>query len=109
MGQLIVVKDGAAVLNAGVASAIAQFEAEMKRLKAQEEELKAAILREMEENELIKIDTPELALTYVGETMRETFDTKRFKTENRDVYDEYVKLSPVKASVSVKVKENVAS
>lgn len=108
MGQLIVVNDGVATLNAGVASAIAQFEAEMKRLKAQEEELKVAILREMEEHGLIKIDTPELTLTYVGETMRETFDTKRFKAENRDVYDEYVKLSPVKASVRVKVKDVIA-
>ena len=59
--------------------------------------------REHFEN-IIKIDTPELSITYVAETSKETFDTKSFKAENPDLYDSYVKMSTVKSSLRLKVK-----
>ena len=53
---------------------------------------------------IIKIDTPELSITYVDETYKESFDSKLFREQNPDLYDNYVKMSPVKASLRLKVK-----
>jgi len=39
--------------------------------------------------------------TYIPETTRETFNTKDFKTENPDLYKQYVKVSSVSESLRV--------
>ena len=58
----------------------------------------------MEENQVIKLETPDLLISYVASTDRETFDSKTFKADQQDLYDEYVKMSPVKASIRIKLK-----
>ena len=58
----------------------------------------------MEQNNIIKLETDELAITYVAPTDRESFDSKSFKADHQDLYDEYVKMSSVKSSVRLKVK-----
>ena len=102
--DLIKVENGIALLNPETSQKIAEFENQIKILKEQEEILKQAILEEMKSNNIIKIDTKELAVTYVAETYRETFDNKLFKEHNPDLYDAYVKISPVKESIRIKVK-----
>lgn len=92
-------------LTAETSSKIAEFERQVKLIKKQEEELKKAILEEMEKKNIIKLDTPELAITYVAPTTSERLDTKTLREELPDIYDTYVKLSPVKASIRVRVKE----
>lgn len=104
MDSLIKVENGTALLDVNVAEKIAQFEAQAKEIKKKEDELKAAILAEMEAQGIIKLDCDFLAITYVAATDRESLDTKRFRAELPDVYDEYVKLTPVKSSIRIKVK-----
>ena len=58
----------------------------------------------MEKKNLIKIETDDIAITYVAPTDRETFDSKTFRQNYSDLYDEYVKLSPVKSCIKIKVK-----
>jgi len=51
----------------------------------------------------------EQTYTYVPATTRESFDSKRFKTENPELYRKYVYISSVKESLRVtenKKKEN---
>ena len=43
--------------------------------------------------------------TTKAETERETFDSKQFKADMPELYDEYVKFSKVKPSVRIKVEE----
>lgn len=104
MNQLVSIKDGHAVLDKTTADLIAQFEITIKDFKRREDELKAAILAEMEHNNIICIDTPELRITYVASTDRETFDQKGFKADFPDLYDEYIKITAVKPSLRITVR-----
>lgn len=102
--ELIKVENGVVVLSDFTSKQLASLEMQIKELKQVQEEIKAEIQREMEEQNIIKLDTPDVSITYVQPSDRETFDTAKFKKEHADIYDEYVKMSPVKASVRIKVK-----
>lgn len=102
--ELIKIDEGNYILNPETSMQIAEFEKQMKELKTKEDELKQSILEEMESKNIIKLDSPELMITYVAPTDRETFDSKTFKAEHQDLYDEYVKMSSVKSSIRIKVK-----
>lgn len=102
--ELIKIENEVAILDPEVSKTIAEFERQIKSIKEQEDNLKKAILEEMEQNQIIKIDTPDILISYVAPTDRETFDSKSFKAEHQDIYDEYVKMSPVKSSIRIKVK-----
>ena len=57
----------------------------------------------MENNGVTKFDGDGIKISYVAETTRETFDSKQFKADMPDLYNEYVKFSKVKSSVRIKV------
>lgn len=95
---------GLAVLDGEIASKIATYERTIKALKEEEDQLKAAILSAMEAYSVIKLETGDVAINYVAQTDRETFDSKAFKADFPDLYDGYIKMTPVKASLRVKVK-----
>ena len=105
MDKLITIEKEIAVLNPDVARQLAVFEKMAKEIEDKEKELKSKILAEMEAHGIIKIETDELTISYVASYDKESFDSKSFKKDNPDLYDEYVKISPVKASVRMKVKE----
>lgn len=104
MEYLVKVEDGFQ-LSKETSQMIAQFEKMLNDIKKQEEELKKSILEEMEAKNIIKIETDELAISYIAPTTRESFDSKKLRADNPDLYDEYIKISPVKASVRIKLKE----
>lgn len=105
MDKLIRIEQNTALLNPNVSSKLAEFERMAKEIKAKQDELKQRILAEMEMHGILKIETDELTITYVAPTSRETFDSKAFRKDNPDLYDEYVKITDVSASVRMKVKE----
>lgn len=102
--ELITVSQGVALLDAQTAVRIAEFERKAKEIKEAEDALKKEILEEMEAKGIVKVETEEMTITYVAPTDRETFDSKRLRAENPSLYDEYINISPVKASVRVKLK-----
>lgn len=102
--ELIKVENGLSILDPETSKNIAEFERQIKDIQEKEKALKEAILEEMKQKNIIKIDTPELSITYVDETYKESFDSKLFREQNPDLYDNYVKMSPVKASLRLKVK-----
>ena len=79
-------------------------EQQMKRLKEEYDQFKANLLEAMEQNGVVKIDTPELLVNYVAPTESERFDSKALKEVSPDLYDQFVKFTPVKASIRIKVK-----
>lgn len=101
---MLQVVEGTAVLADEAVEKIVQFERMAKQIKDAEDKLKAEILKEMEDKNILSIDSPELRISYVAATQRETFDTKAFREDFADLYDEYVKIAPVKASIRIKVK-----
>lgn len=92
------------VLKEDISKQIAYLETIAKQVKEAQEEIKTGILKEMEEKNIIKLETNELIITYVAETYRESFDSKTLKAEDEELYNKYVKISPVKSSVRIKVK-----
>lgn len=104
MNDLITIKDGNALLDVETSAKIAEFERKMKEIKEAEDALKQGILKEMEQKGILKVETEEMTISYIAPTDRETFDSKRFKFDHPDMFDEYVKLTPVKSSVRIKVK-----
>lgn len=105
MDKLIRMEQGSAMLDNEVSYELAYFEKMANEIKAKQDAIKKRILAEMEEHGILKIDTDELTITYVAPTSRETFDSENFRKDNPDLYDEYVKISTVSASVRMKVKE----
>ena len=106
MEKIIRVENGVSILDAEVSKKIAEFEKKLKALKEQEDELKQAILEEMEKQGIIKLEdeTSGLTINYIAKTYRESFDGKKFKEDYPDMYDDYIKMSPVKSSIRIKVK-----
>lgn len=77
-------------------------------IRAKEKEdydaFKRELLKAMEGNGITKIDTDTVTVSYIGATTRETFDSKAFKADMPELYDEYTKLSDVSPSIRIKVK-----
>lgn len=78
----------------------------MKQIKAIEEKtakIKEAILKEMEERGIPKIDLGDITITYKAPTTKTSVDTAKLKKDN--LYDKYIKTSNVKSSITIKIKE----
>lgn len=102
--ELITVSNGVPLLDAQTAVKIANFERKIKEIKAAEDALKAAVLEEMESKGILTIKTDDMTISYVAPTDRETFDSKKLREEQPDVYDKYVNITQVKSSVRIKLK-----
>ena len=104
MKDLVVLENGEYSLVNDTINTIITIENEMAKLKEMQDNYKKALLEQMEENNVLKIDVPELTITRTLPTQRETLDTKLLREEKPDVYDEYVKFSEVKGSLRIKIK-----
>lgn len=103
--ELIKTENGVSVLDTSVGDLLVRWEQNIRELKEQEQRLKDIILKEMGEKGIIKVETDKLVINYIDATTRETFDTKNFKKEYLDLYDEYCKLIDVKPSIRVRLKD----
>lgn len=102
--ELITKENNNVQLNSEISLKIANFEKQVKAIKEAEDKLKAQILEEMEKYNITKLDTEELTITYVAPTYRETFDSKKLRADNEELYNKYISLSSVKSSIRIKVK-----
>lgn len=104
MDNLIKVENNTALLNPEVSSKLAEFERMAEEIMAKQKEIKEKILSEMEKRGILKIETNELTISYVAPYSKESFDSKKFRKDNPDLYDQYVKIGTVSGCVKVKVK-----
>lgn len=103
--ELIKIENGLTTLDLKASMELKLIADKIKELKKQEDKIKKAILEEMENKNILKIDTDEVSISYIASGDREIFDTKKFREEYSDLYDEFIKFTPVKASIRVKVKD----
>ena len=75
-----------------------------ERLKAKKDNLTLSLMQEMQDKGIMKIETDDVVISYIAESERETFDSKQFREDYPDMYDEYVKFTKVKPSVRIKTK-----
>lgn len=107
----LVINSGADVVSteitnelATVGDKIAEFETQLKKIKEQEDALKAKILEEMEKHNVLKLETDSVRINYIASSDTEYFDKTTFKKENPDLYDNYVSMRQKKAFVKITVK-----
>ena len=84
---------------------IINIETQMKTLKQQYDEFKSKLQKAMEQSRTIKLEAGNLKITYIGETERESFDSKQFKEDMPDLFDEYIRFAKVKPSVRISIKD----
>ena len=104
MNDLLVKNEEEMVLKDEFVNYIVDLKNKEAKIKEEINSFTEELLKEMEKQNVIKIDIPEILINYIAPSERETFDTKTFREEHEDLYDEYVKFSPVKSSLRIKVK-----
>lgn len=104
MKSMIKLENGEYGLASDAINTIVEIEKQIKDLKALQDSYKENLLKEMEENNVLKVDTEELLISYVAPSTRETLDSKKLKEDLPDIYDLYVKFTDVKSSLRIKVK-----
>lgn len=104
MNDLIKYEKGEFLLVEDAVATITTIENEIKRLKEIQDNYKEQLLKVMEQQDILKIDIPELTITRKAPTTRESLDTKTLREDFPNIYDAYVKISNVKGSLTIKVK-----
>lgn len=85
---------------------LAQFGNVLKQIAELEksiEPIREQIKAEMEKRGILNLKLGNVSISYVAPTKRKTFDTKRFKADNAEMYEQYTKESEVKSSIRIKV------
>lgn len=78
-----------------------------KRIKELTEEydaIKSEVLQKMIENKDKSFDTGNILITVVAPSTRDTFDSKKFKTEHEDLYSQYSQKSTTKESLKLTIR-----
>ena len=104
MNNLIVKKEDNYQLADTIISELRLIDEEEKELKEKKEKIREILLKEMEEKNILKLESENISITYKVPTERETFRTKDFKKDLPDLYDTYVEFTPVKSSLLIKIK-----
>lgn len=93
-------KDAAAVIKKIVALTI-----QKKQIEDQEKEMRAQLVKAMEQYGVKKFESDSVTFTYIAATVRNSIDSTKLKKELPDVAAKYMKTSNVSASVKIEVKE----
>ena len=78
-----------------------------RRIKALTDEydsIKAQVLEQMLKHKDKSFDTGNLLITVMKPSTRESFDSKKFKEEHSDLYNQYIKTSQTKESLKLTLK-----
>ena len=92
-------KDAAAVIKA-----IAALTIQKKKIEEQEKEMRAQLMKAMEQYGVKKFESDSVTFTYIAATVRNNIDSTKLKKEMPDVAAKYMKTSNVSASVKIEVK-----
>ena len=104
MDEMIVFENGNAVITKEVLDQIAVIDTQMKFYDTRYKALKEQLKEKMEEAGIVKIEMPDVDITYVGQTQRESLDSKALRAEEPEIYNKFIKKSDVKSSIRIKVK-----
>ena len=80
------------------------YQRQLDNAKAEMESLKGFLLTAMKRNDIKKLESDRLLITYIAPTTRQTIDSARLKKELPDVAKEYGKTSGVKETVRITLR-----
>lgn len=104
MKGLIAYQDKLPILTPRTETVLINLEKRIQKLKETQDKYKSAILDEMRKNNIYKLETDSILLSYIAPTTRETFDSKTLKQYHPDIYDAHINISEVKDSLRIKIK-----
>jgi len=93
-----------AKLNREIERAVGKQIIKKQQLEEQNTNMRQAILEAMEANDRDRFDGDLITITRVKATTRTTFDSKKFATAMPKTYAKFLRASPVKASIRIKIK-----
>lgn len=102
--ELVKLNEQAVALDSEESRYIYELMEKQRDIEEELETIKASLLTAMEKYNIKKLENEWLTITYVAETYRETFNSKAFRSEHEDIYNDYVEIKPLKASVRLKLK-----
>ncbi len=76
----------------------------IRELTEEYDAIKSEILARMVENNDKTFDTGNVLITRVAPSLRETFDSKRFKAEHADIYGQYTTATTTKESLKLTIR-----
>lgn len=108
MNELIKVEENTLIVAEKAIEQIKDFERKRKLIDEKEKEFKEQLLKAMEEYGIKSYESPDksLKITYTPENIAMTFDSARFKEDHLDMYFDYQKESPRKASIRMTIRED---
>lgn len=77
---------------------------QIESLEKVADSIRAKIKEEMERRGILDLQIGKVKMTYVAGTIRQTFDSKKFKEDDPDLYAVYLKDTVVKPSVRITIK-----
>lgn len=87
-----------------ILTAIVNITKQKEELDKQEKIMKEKLLQVMEREGIKSFENERIKITFVPETTRESFDSKKMKEEHPTIASHYIKTSKVSASIRIKVK-----
>lgn len=85
---------------------IAYFENEKKKAEENAKLIRDKIVASMKEQGVTKFENDKIIISYIAPSTKETLDSAALKRDRPDIYSQYKKVSNVKESVRIKLKEN---
>ena len=105
MATLIVNNNGCSEFNAELELQVIQYLKNTRTAKDHYNRVRRAIKKEMIHNDLKSIESEHLSLAYSPKTYRVSFDVNRFREDYPELYEEYMRTTPVKDSVKIVIKK----
>ena len=95
--ELVRVENGNITVAEEVMKKLHDFQVKKAEMDLQEKEIKQAMLKAMEDNDIKSFENDFVKITYKAPTTRKSVDTDELKAKG--LYDMFLKESPVKSSV----------
>lgn len=107
MNKEIILKnvDNELVLEKSIEEELAILDREIKERQEKYDFIKNKLLDYMKENEIKKISSDTVSVSYTAPYDKIKFNEKKFKQENEETYNDYCELSNVKESIRITIKK----
>lgn len=87
-----------------ISKATVVLQKKLLKLREQDNEIRGAIKKAMEDSNTKTFENDFLKITYVAPSVRKSIDTTKLKEFEPKIYDKYLRESPISSSVRIKVK-----
>lgn len=84
---------------------IINLELQVKEYKALQDKVKDSLMALMDERGITKLETDNICITRKADSTRESVDSKALKEKYSDIYEECKKITNVKGSIIIKLKQ----